>query len=174
MNSLLTTSRLIIEEPSLNDLDNLYNLQSNPQVMKYIGEGIRDRMEVIKGLKKAIDHFKKHNFSLGSVYLKHSHKFIGRAGLIYFNYNDKQPKIEVAYALLPDYWGKGYATELTKALSIWAFQNLSINKLIAVVHPENIASEHVLIKSGMSSKGTLKYWDIEVLNFEIIKPPAPC
>jgi ribosomal-protein-alanine N-acetyltransferase len=169
MNTLLTTSRLIIKEPSLNDFDNLYHLQSNPKVMKFIGKGIRDKIEVMEGLKKAIDHYNKHNFSLGSVYLKDSHEFIGRAGLIYFNYNDKQPDLEVAYALLPEYWGKGYATELTKALIIWAFQNFSINKLIAVVDPENIASQKVLIKSGMSSKGTIKYWNKEVMNFEIMK-----
>ncbi|QMT62064.1 GNAT family N-acetyltransferase [Legionella sp. PC997] len=169
MKTFLTTHRLIICEPSSNDFDNLYNLQSNSKVMKFIGNGRRNKKEARTGLEKAISHFQKHQFSLGSVYEIDSGQFIGRAGLIYFNYDDNQVNIELAYALLPEYWGKGYATELTKSLILWGFDNLSIQKLIAVVHPDNIASQKVLSKSGMINTSVIKYWDKEVLQFEIYK-----
>ncbi|WP_010654200.1 GNAT family N-acetyltransferase [Fluoribacter dumoffii] len=168
--NMLTTPRLIIRKPTLSDFDNLYRLQSNTDVMSFIGDGKRNKEEVTVGLEKAINHYKKHNFSLGCVYLKNSNEFIGRAGVIYLNYDDNQPDIELAYAILPKYWGKGYATELTKSLIHWAFESLSIQKIIAVVHPENNASQNVLIKSGMINSGTMTYWNKEILRFEIINP----
>ncbi|HHF7368224.1 TPA: GNAT family N-acetyltransferase [Legionella bozemanae] len=168
MSPLLSTSRLIICGPSLNDFDNLYTLQSNSEVMSFIGNGKRDKNEVMLGLEKAIHHLQKHQFSLGSVYTKDSHEFIGRAGLIHFNYDDNQSDVEVAYALLPKYWGKGYATEITTSLIEFAFRNLKMQKLIAVVHPENVSSQNVLIKCGMSNTGKINYWNKEIMKFEII------
>jgi [ribosomal protein S5]-alanine N-acetyltransferase len=170
MNTLLTSPRLYIKEPTLNDFDSLFNLQSNSEVMSYIGNGVRSQEEVMNGLEKAISHYKQHQFSLGSVFLKSSPKFIGRAGLIYFNYDDSQADIELAYALLPEYWGIGYATELAQALVSWGFDQLSIPKLIAVVHPKNSNSQKVLIKAGMMNTGTINYWNKDVLRFEVRNP----
>lgn len=167
MNSLITTTRLIICKPSLSDFDNLYTLQSNSEVMSFIGNGKRDKNEVMLGLEKAINHFQKHKFSLGSVFVKDSLEFIGRAGLIYFNYDDNQSEVEVAYALLPQYWGKGYATEITTSLIQFAFRDFKMQKLIAVVHPENTSSQNVLIKCGMSNTGKINYWNKEIMKFEI-------
>lgn len=122
MNLLLTTKRLIISEPTLNDLDNLYTLQSNSEVMSFIGNGICNKNEVKFGLEKAIHHYPKHQFSLGSVYTKDSHAFISRAGLIYLimmirNQTLKRPTY--CYLIL----GKGYATELAKSLIQYAFKS---------------------------------------------------
>lgn len=167
MNPLLITTRLIICEPSLSDFDNQYTLQSNSEVMSFIGNGKRDKNEVMVGLEKAIHHFQKHQFSLGSVFVKDSLEFIGRAGMIYFNYDDNQLEVEVAYALLPQYWGKGYATEITMSLIHFGFQDLKLQKLIAVVHPENASSQNVLIKCGMSNVGKINYWNKEIMKFEI-------
>ncbi|WP_115712647.1 GNAT family N-acetyltransferase [Legionella sainthelensi] len=167
MNPLFTTTRLIICEPSLSDFDNLYTLQSNSEVMSFIGNGKRDKNEVRVGLEKAIHHFQKHQFSLGSVFVKDSHEFIGRAGMIYFNYDDNQSEVEIAYALLPQYWGRGYATEITTSLIQFAFRDFNMQKLIAVVHPENTSSQNVLIKSGMSHAGKINYWNKEIMKFEI-------
>ena len=104
------------------------------------------------------------------VYEKSSNDFIGQAGLIYLGYDDNQPNIELGYRLHKLYWGKGYATELTEALIMWGFKHLSIDKLMAVAHPDNISSQNVLIKSGMINTGTINYWNKEVLSFEIVKP----
>ena len=59
MNVLLTTSMLIIQEPTINDFDNLYQLQSNSEVMRFIGNGERDKNEVKLGLEKAISSLPK-------------------------------------------------------------------------------------------------------------------
>jgi [ribosomal protein S5]-alanine N-acetyltransferase len=147
---MLKTSRLVIYTPNLNDFSDLHLLQSNSEVMTFIGSGVRSREEVLLGLRKAINHQKNHGFSLGSVFEKNTHQFIGRAGLIYKDYNDKQPEVEVAYALLPEYWRQGYATELALNLIKWAHTALQITHLIGMVNPENFNSKKVLKKAGMN------------------------
>ncbi|RUR11644.1 GNAT family N-acetyltransferase [Legionella sp. km772] len=168
MKPFLTTKRLIIAAPSLHDFKNLYILQSNAEVMNFIGNGVRNENEVRIGLEKAINHFQKHHFSLGSLYCRKSDEFIGRAGLIYFNYDAHQLEVEVAYALLPHYWGMGFATEITASLIQFAFQNLKLPKLIALVHPENISSQKVLIKCGMHNVGRIEHWNKKIIKFELI------
>jgi [ribosomal protein S5]-alanine N-acetyltransferase len=147
---LLITPRVIIKTPVLNDFENLYDLQSNPEIMTFIGNGIRSAEEVAFGLSKAINHQKKHGFSLGCVFKKDNLKFIGRAGLIYKNYDDQQTEIEIAYALLPEYWRQGYATEIVLNLIQWAHESLQITAIVAVVNPDNFGSKKVLTKAGMT------------------------
>ncbi len=144
----IETSRLIIYQPDINDFENLYNLQSNTTVMAFIGNGIRQQDEVLTGLKKAIDHQKEFGFSLGSIHRKNSSEFIGRAGLIYKSFDQDQSEIEVAYALLPEFWGRGYATEVVIHLLKYA-HSLGIADLVGVVSPENTGSKKVLTKAGM-------------------------
>lgn len=165
----IETKRLIINAPEPADFASLYALQSDPLVMKYIGKGVRTKDEVSSGLEKAIAHQKKYSFSLGCVYEKDNGVFVGRAGLIYLAFDDTQPDIELAYALTKNAWNKGYATELSRALIKWGFQHLTINKLVAVINPENEQSRCVLEKVNMNYAGRVHYGDIEVALYEIQK-----
>lgn len=144
----LETTRLYMRPPCKEDFQDLYQLQSDPEVMRYIGEGIRDKDTVRRGLQQAIDHQKKHGFSLGSVFDKHSDTFIGRAGLIHIGFQDEND-IEIAYAFHKAYWKKGYATEIAQALLIWGFSHLPYSFFVALVHPDNQSSRQVLEKMGM-------------------------
>ena len=78
----------------------------------------------------------------------------------------------MGYRLHKKFWGKGYATELAKALIDWEFKHLSIDKIVAVIHPENKASQHVLEKAGMIFVGKSTYFNNEVFRFEIYKNDA--
>lgn len=169
MSIFLETPRLIIEIPTISDVDHQYTLQSNPEVMRYIGKGIRTKKDIEQQITKAIQHYEKYHFSLGSVFEKQTHQFVGRAGLIYLAYDDTQPDIEVAYALLKPFWHQGFATELTRYLIKWGFSNLKIDKLVANTHPDNIASKHVLEKSGMQFIKKGSYNHLPVDYYEILK-----
>ncbi|CDZ76612.1 anhydro-N-acetylmuramic acid kinase [Legionella massiliensis] len=172
MSRFLETKNLIINTPELSDFNDLYALQTDVEVMKYIGQGVRTKDEIMHGLEKAIRHYKKHGFSLGSVFEKKSSQFIGRAGLIYIAYDDSQPDIEVGYALHKISWNKGYGIELAKALIAWGFQSLSIDKLVADTHLQNERSRRVLEKAGMSYVGIGKYGDSDVAWYSIHNPSA--
>ncbi len=169
MSIFLETKRLIIKTPELSDFDNLYILQSDPDVMRYIGHGVRTKELVAESLQKSIDHQQKHGFSLGNVYDKETGTFVGRAGLIYLAFDDTQTEIEVGYALLAPYWNKGYATELSRDLIKWGFQHLSVDHLVGVIRPQNERSGRVLEKSGMKYIGNSLYNNIEVKFYRIDK-----
>jgi RimJ/RimL family protein N-acetyltransferase len=163
----LSTERLILTTPKVEDLDEVFELQSDPEVMRHIGDGARTRALVETFLKMAMEHYAKHSFSFFSVREKETNHFVGQAGLVYLGYDDNQPNIEVGYRLHTTYWGKGYATELTTALIEWGFRTLNIPKLMAVADPNNLASHKVLLKAGMTYSGTTTYWNREVSCFEI-------
>ncbi len=169
MSIFIETKRLIIKIPQPSDIENLYALQSDADVMQYIGQGIRSREEVLSGSEKAMSHQQKHGFSLGCVYEKESGLFVGRAGLIYLAYDDTQPDIEVAYALTKTAWGKGYATELAKAIIQWGFKHLPVKRLVAVINPQNDRSRHVLEKANMSYVGIAHYWNSDAALYEIAR-----
>lgn len=171
MSIFLETKRLILKTTELSDFDNLVALRSEPDVMKYIGDGtVHSKEQVQKFLEMAIPYQKKHGIGFCSVVEKKSGIFIGQAGLFHLGYYDEQPDIEIAYRLHKKYWGNGYATELAKALIQWGFRHLSIDKLIAVAHPENIASQKVLTKAGLDYTDKIQWHDgREVLRYTIYK-----
>lgn len=164
----IETERLNIIEPDSDALADWTKLLSDPDVMKYIGDGVpRSPEACLDSLQMAMKHLAKYGYSIGSVYEKESGEFIGRAGMIHVEYNDASPDIEVGYALHKDYWGRGYATELTIAIIEWAFANTDLVKLVGITYPENLASQKVLLKSGMQHMGKSTAYNQEVEWFEI-------
>lgn len=160
MTIFLETKRLILKKHKLSDFDNLLALRSDPDVMKYIGDGsIHTEEQIRRFLTMTIPYQEKHGIGFCAAFEKASGNFIGQAGLFHIGYLDTQPDIEIAYRLHKKFWGKGYATELVKALIQWGFQYLSVNKLIAAAHPENMASQKVLKKAGLDYRGKRKWHD---------------
>ena len=154
MNIILETSRLSLSAPQLSDLDKLADLRSNYEVMKYTGEGgLQTKEQVQDYLNFAINYYMKHSMGFFLVHEKDSGLFVGEAGLFHFLFDDTQTDIEIGYHLHPQFWGKGYTTELTKALIHWGFQNSLINKIVASSYPNQTASQRVLQKSGFEFKG---------------------
>jgi len=174
MTLFLETKHLILKAPQQSDLDNLIALRTDPDVQKYIRNGnIQTKEEVQEFLDIAISYQKKYGIGYCSVFEKDSSEFVGQAGIFHLGFNDSQPDIELGYRLHKKFWGKGYATELAKALIEWGFQHLSVDKLIAIIHPENKASQKVAQKSGFDKKDEMfLYMGIEVFQYEIYKNDA--
>ena len=128
--------------------------------MRYIGEGsTHTQAQVERFLSIAIPYQEKYGFGFCSVFEKETGEFIGQAGLFHKGFYDEQPDIELAYRLHKKYWGRGYGTELAKALVRWAFENLKVDKIVSAAEPENIASQQVLLKSGFLLLGKQKWWN---------------
>lgn len=174
MQNFLETDRLILRLPEPKDLKHLLLLRSDADVMKYIGQGtIQTQVEVESFLNIAIDYQEKHGFGFCCVFEKETGYFVGQAGLFHIGFHEEQPEIEVACRLHKAYWGKGYGTELARTLIRWGFTHLSVKKLVALVHPENIHSQHILEKLGMISLGKIRHYDgQELLRYEIYKEDA--
>ncbi len=171
MSIFLETKRLVLKTPELSHFADLLALRTDPEVMKYIGKNgaLQTKEEVAQFLTLAIAYQAKHGFGFCSVFEKESGNFVGQAGLCHLALDDSQTEIELAYRLNKHSWGKGYATELARALITWGFQHLPVHKLIAVTHSDNTRSKNVLNKTGMIHIGKRDYRGVQVESYEIYK-----
>lgn len=161
------TDRLIIKPPTIEDIDHLYLLWSNPVVMRYVGNGKpRTKHQTRLGLNKMINHYFENGFTLGCVFKKDTKEFIGRAGLIYLDYLKSNRDIEVGYMFKQKEWNKGYATECAKYFMNWGFKNIKAPRIVAVTYPNNLASQRVMKKCKMDQVGSYMYGDIKSVMFE--------
>jgi len=150
----IITERLLLREITWNDLESIHRLHSVPEVDKYNTLGIPKDIEETRELirpdieAKAKDPQSKYTWR---IILQHSAEFIGLAGMTLSN--DKFKLGEIYYKLLPEYWGKGYATEVARQLIITGFDTFHLHKVEAGVATENERSIRVLEKAGMKREG---------------------
>lgn len=148
---MLETSRLFIRPAVMEDAYNLFTLNSDPEVVRYTGDAsftsMMDAQNIIK--ERMIAQFDKHKMSRFMVFLKDG-TFIGWSGLKYF---PETNEVDLGYRFMKKFWGKGYATESSKAWLKHGFEILNLPKIIAKAMPENTASIKVMQKLGMTFRG---------------------
>jgi ribosomal-protein-alanine N-acetyltransferase len=144
----LETERLWLRELQADDLPALVSLWSDPDVTRYAG-GPREAAGVRGALEEDLADPSAETYNLWPVEEKETGEVIGHCGLL-----DKEidgvTEIELAYFLACSAWGNGYATEIACALRDHAFQAMGLPRLISLIDPENVASERVAAKVGMS------------------------
>ena len=138
MSPFVITERLRLREFRPADLEHLYRLDSDPRVMRYIGDGsVLTRASVAEALARVTKYYRNYpGLGVWSAEERDGHAFIGWFCL---KYVPKTVEVEVGYRLLPDAWGRGYATE-------------------GLTHPDNLASQRVLAKAGLRDAGWGRYY----------------
>ncbi|MCP4553047.1 MAG: GNAT family N-acetyltransferase, partial [Bacteroidetes bacterium] len=99
---------------------------------------------------------------------KQTNKFIGQCGLLTQEIDDKI-ETEIGYHIIPEHWGKGYATEAAKKIRDYAFDKDLCNSLISIIDIRNIASQKVAEKNGMRKTKQVKYYNLDVYIYRIEK-----
>ena len=150
----LETERLTLSEITLEDLENVHQLNSIPEVDEFNTLGIpkttEDTKKILIPLIEAQDKVPRNSY-MWKITLKETKEFIGVAGFSLSN--DKFKLGEIYYKLNPTYWGNGYATELAKSLVLLGFNNFNLHKVEAGVATGNVKSIRVLEKTGMTREG---------------------
>ena len=145
---ILETERLVLRQFSVEDAAFILRLLNEPSFIQNIGDrGVRtleDARSYI--LRVPIASYEKNGFGLYLVILKGSGKSIGMCGLIK---RDQLEDVDIGYALLPEFWSKGYAVEAALAVKEYARDVIGLKRLIAITDPENQASIRVLEKIGL-------------------------
>ncbi|MBO6184743.1 MAG: GNAT family N-acetyltransferase [Chryseobacterium sp.] len=152
----LETQRLILRKLEEADYERLFLLDSNPEVMKYIGMPTLSKVEESKEVVKMImQQYKDNGVGRLAVIEKESGLLIGWSGLKLntSEVNGYQNFHELGYRFLPETWGKGYATESGKASLDYGFNDLKAEVIYAYAHCENQASNHILTKLGFEKTG---------------------
>lgn len=148
---MFETERLVIRPYANEDLPFLESLVSDPQVVRYIGNGKPRTKEGARlFFNWNLSHMKEgQQFGLQVLAEKASGEPIGHAGLVPQEV-DGVTEIEVGYWIAPAYWGKGFATEAAAVFMDIAFDQLERERIIALIYPENAASCKVAEKLGMT------------------------
>ena len=155
--TLPATERLELREFVDADLSDLVRLDTDPRVMRYIGDGRALAEDAVAGVLKRVQRYYALYPDLGvwRAQRRDTGEFIGWFCLKYIPHT---VEVEVGYRLLPDAWGQGYATEGAGALVRYGFADVGLTRIVGLTHPQNAASQNVLRKAGLRDAGFGHYY----------------
>ena len=152
---IINTPRLVLRWISEDDIDSLYEIFSDPQVMRYWSTVPLSNRKAAAELQREIAEGNENEtmFKWGLA-LRDSGTVIGTTTL--FNLSLDNGRAEIGYALGRAYWGKGYMNEALSALVSHAFEVMELRRLEADVDPRNAASIRTLERLGFQREGFLR------------------
>ena len=103
--------------------------------------------EVLDGLAAKVEHWDRHGFGMWLLRDRETGEMVGRGGLQY-TYTAGLHDVEAGWAIVPERWGQGLATELAQASVEVAFEQLGLLEIVAFTLPTNAASRRVMEKAG--------------------------
>jgi len=165
----LQTLRLDLREFVAGDEEELYRLNNDPRVMKYIGDGhLSSHAEIAETMRRVRRVYRVYP-GLGTwrASRRDTRRFIGWFSLKYI---PDTVEVEVGYRLRHDAWGKGFATEGARELVRYGFDTVGLLRIIGITDPHNIASQHVLRKCGLSEAGWGHYYGQRLRVFAATNP----
>lgn len=151
---MMKTERLQIRPFSAEDLDLIFQLYGNAEIMAYMPNDIMDRRAAAFHLKKILnDGQTLFPSNLEMVVSLPNGEKIGRC---HIQLEKETESAMIGWLLRKEYWGRGYATEITMALLEYCFRVMELHRVYALCHPENTASCRVLEKCGMRREAYYK------------------
>lgn len=152
MQIFLETERLILRQFTENDVDNLVELDSDPEVMRYLNGGAATPRELVEQqiLPRFLSYYERYeDFGVWAAIEKVSGAFIGWFSLR--PHDESRPnEMELGYRLRRAAWGQSYATEGALALIRKGFDELGVERVTANTYEHNSASRRVMEKAGMT------------------------
>lgn len=167
---ILETERLILREHAITDANDLFNMRTNEEVMRYID---RERPQTIQDIETFIntfnDDFKQGKHIAWVMTLKESpNVMIGSIG--YWRTNLANHRAEIGYMLLPEYWRKGFVSEALAKTIAFGFEQIQLHSIQANINPGNDASRQILLKHGFVKEAYFRedyYFNGKFLDSEI-------
>ena len=147
MSFLLQTPRLYLREMTIEDADNAFLLNSDPEVIRYTGDDAFVSMEQTRTFLANYDAYTRYGMGRWAVLVRDTNEWLGWCGL---KYHPDTEEVDLGYRLLQAAWGKGYATEAARACLDYGFEVLGLPRIYAEAAEENIASTRVMQKLGMT------------------------
>lgn len=167
---ILETRRLILRFQQESDIDFLVFLWSDPKVTEFIG-GSRDKSFLAEEFGKTAKDPYAEKYDLWPVIEKQTNLPVGHCGILEKAVEGKT-EYEINYFFDPSVWGRGYATEMAAALAHYALSELGIDRVVALIAPENTASVKVAENIGMSAAKELTRPDGQIKTLYILEKRA--
>lgn len=173
MKTLIETERLLLRELLPTDDFGMFELDSNPEVHKYLGnKPIKNIDESRTFIENIRQQYLDNGIGRWAVILKDTGQFIGWSGLKYYrdSVNNHQNFYEIGYRFIQEHWGKGYATESALAFIDLGFNDMKIDVIYAYADKDHFGSRKVLEKLGMQYINTFDYEGVEEVWYKLKNP----
>lgn len=145
----METQNLILRGCTEADIPEFARLNSDERVMEFFLKPL-SYTETVEFYGQIQEEFQRCGFSVYAVEEKATHAFIGFVGLHRITFQaDFAPAVEIGWRLLPEFWGKGYATEAAIACLDYAKKTLKLKEIYSFTSLPNKQSERVMQKIGM-------------------------
>ena len=168
MNVIIETSRLLLRTFTKDDAALIYELNLDPDVIRYTHDPIRDRAHASEILERVIiPQYALYDHGRWAVHKRSNLEFLGWCGL---KYRAELNEIDLGYRFKKEGWGKGYATEAAWASIQYAFEKIGLQRIVARAEIDNIGSWKVLEKCGMTYIGDEEVDGYPVKAYEIFAP----
>ncbi len=151
----VSTNRLILRPVNVTDVDDLYKIYADPDIMQYWSEPpYQDVKQLADKIQQALDAESKGTALMVALVLRETMHTIGHLSL--FNIHDISGRAEVGYLLHKDHWQKGYMSEALAAFIKACFDRLGLRRLEADIDPDNAASTALIRRMGFIQEGMFK------------------
>lgn len=172
---VIETDRLLFRRVTEADANEILELRSNPESMKYIPKPLlKDHDDALAYYKMINDAIEDNTGINWAVTLKGNPKLLGIIG--FYRIQQEHYRAEIGYMILPEFQGRGIVTESIQTLLKYAFDVMKLHSVEAVIDPDNTASERVLQKCSFIKEAHFKeneffdgkFWDSVV--YSILNP----
>ncbi|MET3026309.1 GNAT family N-acetyltransferase [Flavobacterium sp. UW10123] len=163
MRTIYQSPKIIIREFLPQEKQTFLDLFIDEQVTQYLPETSPERY--VEMFNELLENYEKKNLSRWAIFSATDNDFIGMCVARIFADNTNQ--IEIGYVLGRNYWGKGIATEVCKALTQYSFANTNTNEVVAITDLDNTGSQNVLQKVGFERLSNLIRNQEELAYFKI-------
>lgn len=149
------TERLLLRKITADDAEFILTLLNEPAFLRYIGDKKVRNVEDARGyiLSGPVASYERYGFGLLLVELRDSHTPIGMCGLLK---REELPDPDIGFALLADFWGKGFAFEAARAVLQDADNRLNLQRILAITSLDNETSINLLQRLGFSFEKVVK------------------
>jgi len=154
----LVTSRLVLRHFERGDVDDLFSMDRDDRVMRYLGSGLkgRTREECEQAVGRLVERAAAQpGYGLLHASLRDGGGFVGGCGLFAV---PEGCDIEIAYRLPHARWGQGFATEMARAVLANGFERVGLARIVGLTWPQNVPSQRVLEKIGMRREADAEHY----------------
>lgn len=169
--SFIETPRLLIRKWDLRrDLEDAYAIYGDPRTMHFIPCGALSREQTERLLLRMIEKDEQQGYGIWPVVHKAGHRIIGECGITQIP--GHEPAIEIAWIFNNAYHGQGYATEAARAVMAFAFDELRISRLYALIDRFNAPSIALANRLGMRYHGIIRAYKRDLMQYEMLPDPG--
>ena len=165
----LTTPRLFGCRPTADNLG-LYRLLLNDPAVALTMGGQRTDQQLTEALDRHVASWERHGIGPCLLFDRETGDFVGRGGLNHVHVLGHD-EVEVGYALLPAFWGRGLATEVARTAVHLGLK--SYDSIVGFTLPTNTASRHVLEKCGMVYERDFVHYGLDHVFLRVTRAPGP-